>query len=117
MKDLSREEFERQKLVAINKAYAFQDWEKKGLVRMDYSNNRCVINYLIWHLWSEKGLVKFCDALSFYNSIKRAYDGLPVDVADLLTIWVDYGKEPNDYHKNGLVKMVSFSKSLGFKEV
>ncbi|WP_321520007.1 hypothetical protein [uncultured Bacteroides sp.] len=101
---------------AMNKVFALDEWAKKGLLSVDTDVPNITINYLIWHTFSNKGLIKLMRALTFYLDMKRSEKELPPFERDVL-IKVDYGQEVNQYHKIGVVDMVLFCKTEGFKEV
>lgn len=116
MKKLSRKKWEKQRLAGVSKVFALQEWEEKRLLLVDGEGHRTTVHYLIWHLWSGKGVVKLCQALYFFMMVKRTYDGRPEDKEAFLTVWVDYGVEPNDYERQEMVKMVMFHPEKGFKK-
>ena len=101
---------------AMNKVFALDVWAKKGLLSVDVNVPNITINYLIWHTFSNKGLVKLMRALTFYLDMKRSEKELPPFESHVL-IRVDYGKEANQYQKEGVVDMVLFNKTEGFKEI
>ena len=114
---MKKKEFNKQLLSGISKVETLTMLEENRIIRMDQTKRRCVVNYLLWHSFSEKGLIKLCQALYFFMNIKRAYDGLPADESEYLALWVDYGDQENEYKKTGLIKMICFSKEKGFKAV
>lgn len=114
---MRKKEFNKQLKAGVHKVISLEEWENKGWLKVDAEGNRIIILYLIWHSWSNKGLVKLCNSLFFYLRSKRVYNSLPDLTNEYMTVYVDYLDEPNDYEKNGLVKMVLFNQDTGFKEV
>lgn len=113
---VKKKKFKKQFKAAISKYRVLEDYEKRGVVRMMEENQSVIVHYLIWHIWSNKGLVKFCQSLFFYMNMKLARREKPRIEKGFLTIWVDYGNEPNDYDRIGMIEMVRFNPTDGFKE-
>jgi len=113
----SKQKFRDHMTAAVSKIRRFKAWEEKELILMAEQNRSVIVNYLIWHTWSRVGLVKFCNSLHFYMRMKLAQKSERGSEDDLLTIWVDYGEDPNDYDKMGLIEMVRFNPVDGFQAV
>lgn len=111
-----KQKFEKQKKAGIDKIIAFQKWEKDGIITVALEHMRIEVNFLLWHSFSTKGLVKLCGSLAFYLKTKRAYEGM-VTNDDFITIIVNYGNDPNEYGKLGLVETVRFHPQKGFEQI
>ncbi len=112
-----RKKFNEQKRIAALKVINFEKWEELGLLVVRANECEVVINYLIWHIWSNKGLVKLCRSLHFFLKVKYAHEtGISKEIGDM-KIYVDYGVVPNEYKKTGVLPMVIFNPEKGFKEL
>lgn len=112
-----KKELRKQFKAGAHKAVELDKWEREGLIKVDPEKVRVIVHHLIWHLWSNKGLIKFCQSLFFFINVKRATSGLPKLSEEVMTVYVDYTDEPNDYGKQGLVPMVKFHPENGFTEI
>lgn len=102
---------------AVNNLSGMNWFVDKGIVCFDVENKYVEVNYLLWHTFSTKGLAKFCHSLYFNMRIKQAASGA-VDIdAEPLLICVNYGTEPNEYGKKGIVRMCRYNSTTGFSEV
>lgn len=116
-KKVSKNELVRQKQIAGNKIKAIDELISKGILSVDYKNYTATVNYLLWHSYSNVGLVNLANSLMFYCSIHRAYDGLTMLKEDNLHLLVDYGTQENNYEKLGVMPMVDFNSENGFKKI
>jgi len=114
---MKKKEFNKQVKAGTHKAIELDKWEQAGLLRVDPEKVRIIIHYLIWHIFSNKGLIKLNEALYFFTDLRRVTDGLTKLSEEDLTVYVDYTEEPNDYGKQGLVAMVKFHPVNGFTEI
>lgn len=92
-------------------------FEEKGLVVFDPKKMSVEVNYLLWHSFSTKGLVKFCHSLYFNMQVKVAATKEVVIEAEPIIISVNYGIIPNEYGKMGVVEMCHYNSVTGFSEV
>ncbi len=113
---MKKKEFKKQLLAGVRKEMVLDQWEKDGLLRVDPEGVRVIIHYLIWHIWSDIGLVKLNSALFLHLNLRRVSAELPKLTDEYMTVYVDYTDEPNEYGKLGLVPMVQFNSALGFLE-
>lgn len=114
---MKKSEFKKQLQAGTRKAVELDKWEQQGLLRVDPDKVRIIIHYLIWHIFSNAGLIKLSKALYLFTDLRRVTIGLPKLSGEDLIIYVDYTDEPNEYNKQGLIPMVKFHPENGFTEI
>lgn len=102
---------------AISNVHGMQYLEDKGIVTFKPETRFVEVNYLLWHSYSQKGLVKFCHSLYFNMELKQAALGIALIEGEPITIWVNYGSIPNEYGRIGHVKMCKYNSVTGFDAV
>lgn len=114
---MKKGKFKKHLRAGIRKTIALEKWEKDGLLSVDPNTITVQIHYLIWHIFSNRGLIKLSLSLYFFINLRRVANGLPKLSGEYLAICVDYTNEPNDYGKQGIVPMVKFHPSDGFAKI
>lgn len=100
--------------IALKKNMAMDWFEKHSIIAVDAENKNACIHYLLYHSFNNKGLVKFINALLFYMDLKRGY--LQLSKTDEMKIYINYGREPNEYRKVGMLPLCRFNPDSGFIE-
>lgn len=102
---------------AVRNVNGMAFFEKKGIVLFRPEERSAEVNYLLWHSFSRKGIVKFCHSLHFNLRMKLAAAGRKFTMAEPLLITVNYGQTENGYDRKGIVPMCRYNPETGFEMV